>query len=36
MVKNLPVNAGVSGDVGLIPGSGDLATHSNTFAWKVP
>ena len=41
MVKNLPANAGVSGDVGLIPGSGrspgvGMATHSSVLAWKIP
>ena len=41
MVKNLPANAGVSGDVGLIPGSGrspgvGMATHSSVLAWRIP
>ena len=38
VVKNLPANAG---DAGLIPGSGrypggEMATHSNILAWKIP
>ena len=41
MVKTRPANAGVSGDVGLIPGSGrspgvGMATHSSVLAWKIP
>ena len=41
VVKNLPANAGVSGDVGLNPGSGrspgvGMATHSSILAWKIP
>ena len=40
MVKNLPANAGDSGDMGLIPGSGrspgvGMATHSSILAWKI-
>ena len=39
-VKNTPASAGDAGDVGLIPGSGRSregnATHSSTFAWKIP
>ena len=41
VVKNLPANAGDSGDMGLISGSGrsleeEMATHSNVLARKVP
>ena len=41
MVKNTPANAGDSGDMGLIPGSGrspggGMATHCNILAWKIP
>ena len=41
MVKNLPANAGDSGDVGLIPGWGrspkkEMAIHSSILAWKIP
>ena len=41
MVKNPPANAGDAGDMGLIPGSGDLlekemATHSSILAWEIP
>ena len=41
VVKNLPANAGDSGDTGLISGSGrsleeEMATHSNVLARKVP
>ena len=40
VVKNLPVNAGDSGDMGLIPGVGrsleeEMATHSSILAWKM-
>ena len=40
VVKNLPANAGDSGDMGLIPGSGrspgvGMATHSSILAWKI-
>ena len=40
MVKNLPADAGDSGDMGLIPGSGrspgvGMATHSSILAWKI-
>ena len=39
VVKNLPANAGDTGDVGSIPGSGrslevEIATHSSILAWK--
>ena len=33
VVKNLPANAE---DVGSIPGSEEMATHSNTLAWRIP
>ena len=39
MVKNLPANAGGTGDAGLIPGSGmeeEMATCSSILAWKIP
>ena len=41
MVKYLPANAGDTGDVGLIAGSGRSPgevneTHSSTFSWKTP
>ena len=41
VVKNLPTNAGDTGDAGLISGSGrslekEVATHSNILAWKIP
>ena len=41
MVKNVPANAGDSGDAGLIPGSGrslekEVATSSSIFTWRVP
>ena len=41
MVKNPPANAGDSGDVDLIPGSGrslgeGTVTHSSNHAWKIP
>ena len=41
VVKNLPANAGDSGDMGLISGSvrsleEEMATHSNVLARKVP
>ena len=32
MVKNLPDNAG---NVGLIPGSIPMATHSSVLAWRI-
>ena len=39
-VKSLPVKAGDSGDLGLIPGVGrsleeEMATHSSILAWKM-
>ena len=41
MVKNLPANAGDTGDGVLIPGSGnpleeEKATHSSILAWRIP
>ena len=41
MVKNLPANAGDTGDVGSIPGSGrsleeEMATHASILASKIP
>ena len=41
MVKNLPANAGDTGDLGLIPGQEDplekeMATHSSILAWRIP
>ena len=39
MVKNLPANAGDTGDAGLIPGLGmeeEMATCSRILAWKIP
>ena len=40
-VKNPPVNAGDSRDVGSVPGLGDplekeMATHSSILAWRIP
>ena len=40
MIKNPSANAGGSGDVGSIPGSGrpleeGLATHSSILAWRI-
>ena len=40
-IKNLPANAGDSGDPGLIPGQGrssgeSMATHSSIFTWTIP
>ena len=41
MVKNLPANAGDTGDRGSIPGQEDpleagMATHSSILAWIIP
>ena len=40
MVKNLPANAGVTGDMGSISGLGrleeEMATYSSILAWKIP
>ena len=40
VVKNPPANAGATGDVGLIPGSGrslekKMATHPSILAWRI-
>ena len=40
VVKNPPANAGDTGDVGLIPGSGNpledgTATHTSILAWRI-
>ena len=40
-VKNLPANAGDSGEMGSIPGLGrsleeEMATHSSILAWEIP
>ena len=39
--KNLPANAGDTGDLGSIPGSGrsleeEMATHSSILPWRIP
>ena len=39
--KNSPANAGITGDMGLIPGRTDpleeeMATHFNMLAWRIP
>ena len=41
MVKNPPANAGNTGDVGSVPGSGrspeeEMATHSGSLGWEIP
>ena len=41
VVKNPPATAGVAGDAGSIPGSGnplekEMATHSSVLAWRIP
>ena len=41
VVKNLPANAGDTGEVGLVPGSGRTtgignATCSGVLAWEIP
>ena len=41
MVKNLPTNAGDTGDMGSILGQGDpleegIATQSSILAWRIP
>ena len=40
-IKNLPVNAEDTGDMGSIPGWEDpleegMATHSNILVWRIP
>ena len=34
--KNLPDNAGDTGDLGSIPGLEEMATHPSILAWEVP
>ena len=40
MVKNLPANAGDTGDVGSlgweVPLKKEMATHSSIIAWEIP
>ena len=36
MVKNLPANAGDTGDLGLIPGLGTFLGGTSILAWKIP
>jgi len=36
MVKNLPANAGDTGDLGLIPGLGTFFGGTSILAWKIP
>ena len=41
LVKNLPANAGVTGDMGSIPGLGrspekEMTAHSSILAWEIP
>ena len=41
VVKNLPTNAGDTGDLGSISGLGrpleeEMTTHSSTLTWKIP
>ena len=41
VVKNLPANAGASGDLSSVPGSQssleeEIATHSSILDWKIP
>ena len=41
MVKNLPANAGDTGDAGLIPGQEDpleeeMIIHSIILTWRIP
>ena len=41
VVKNLPANAGASGDLSSVPGSEssleeEIAAHSSILAWKIP
>ena len=38
MVKNLPANAGDTGDTGSILGweEKEMATHSSILAWEIP
>ena len=41
LVMNLPANAGVTGDMGSIPGLGrspekEMTAHSSILAWGIP
>ena len=41
MIKNLPANAGVGGDMGSVPGLGrslreEMAIHSSILVWRIP
>ena len=36
VVKNLPANAGDTGDLGLIPGLGTFLGGTSILAWKIP
>ena len=41
VIKNLPFNAGNSGDTGSVPGSEDspeeeMTTHSSVLTWIIP
>ena len=41
VVKDLPANAGASGDLSSVPGSQssleeEIATHSSILDWKIP
>ena len=41
VVKNLPANAGASGDLSSVPGSQssleeEIATHSGILTWEIP
>ena len=36
VVKNLPANAGDTGDLGLIPGLGTFFGGTSILAWKIP
>ena len=41
VVKNLPANAGDSGDLSSVPGQGgpleeSVTTHSSIIAWRIP
>ena len=36
VVKNLPANAGDTGDLGLIPGLGTFLGGTSILDWKIP
>ena len=36
VVKNLPANAGDTGDSGLVPGLGTFLGETSILAWKIP